>query len=98
MKKMRTNNYPWAEGSGLSYVAPTTLQEKQNIILTLKEYIEMLNGTLDPALLGIEEVTAKTQSVARQQRGTYTLSGVRVNGQNLPAGLYIINGKKVLVK
>ena len=91
-------NYPWAEGSGLSYVAPTTLQEKQNIILTLKEYIEMLNGTLDPALLGIEEVTAKTQSVARQQRGTYTLSGVRVNGQNLPAGLYIINGKKVLVK
>ncbi len=33
------------------------------------------------------------------QKGIYSLSGVRVNSmKNLPAGLYIINGKKYIVK
>ena len=47
--------------------------------------IENLN-----AIEGVEVVeTAKT--------GIYTLSGVRLNStQNLPAGIYIINGKKVV--
>ncbi|MCR5679266.1 MAG: hypothetical protein K6G08_03515 [Prevotella sp.] len=96
MRLVGDANYPWAEG--LSYTAPTTIQEKQNIILTLNEYIDMLNLVVNPELLGIEEMTTAAQSVARQQKGTYTLSGVRVSGKNLPAGLYIINGKKVLVK
>jgi len=96
MRLVGDKDYPWAEGLG--YTAPATLQEKQNVILTLREYIYMLNCTLDPTQLGIEEVSANAQSVARQQRGTYTLSGVRMNGNTLPRGLYIINGKKVLVK
>ena len=28
----------------------------------------------------------------------YTISGVRINANNLPAGLYIVNGKKMIVK
>ena len=28
----------------------------------------------------------------------YTISGVRINGDNLPAGLYIVNGKKMIIK
>ncbi len=30
--------------------------------------------------------------------GIYTISGVRVNGEHLPAGLYIVNGKKMIIK
>ena len=33
-----------------------------------------------------------------QQRGTYTLTGQKVDGQNLTKGVYIINGKKTIVK
>ena len=42
---------------------------------------------------GIENIVA-----APAKKGTYTLSGVRVSSTNLPAGIYIVNGKKVFVK
>jgi len=57
----------------------------------------MIDLTFDPQLQGVKEIATEAQPVARQQRGTYTLSGVKVNGQLKP-GLYIINGKKVIVK
>jgi hypothetical protein len=99
MRYVGDANYPWAEGSGLSYVAPVTLQEKQNVYLSIREYINMIDCTIDPEMLGIEELPVQPAvSVPARQQGTYTLNGVRVNGQNLPAGLYIINGKKVIVK
>ena len=46
-------------------------------------------------LTGIEAIEAANGNAA-----IYTLSGVRVNAEkgNLPKGLYIINGKKILVK
>ena len=31
-------------------------------------------------------------------RTVYNLQGIRVNADSLPAGIYIINGKKVAVK
>ena len=96
MRYIGDEKYPWAEGFG--YTAPTTLQDKQNIILSLREYIDILKLTTNPELLGIEELTSAPQTAVRQQSGTYTLSGVRVSGKNLPAGLYIVNGKKVIVK
>jgi len=36
---------------------------------------------------------------ARHTQGIYTLQGKRINGslQHLPAGVYIVNGKKVVV-
>ena len=97
MRLVGDTNYPWAEGLG--YVAPATIQDKQNVILTLNEYMEMIEFTLDPSILGIEELTSEAQSVARQQRGTYTINGMKViDAKNLKPGLYIINGKKVMVK
>lgn len=100
MRLVGDSDYPWADG--LSYVAPTTLQEKQNVYLTLIEYEDMLKFTLDPSqilLQGISEVgnsDAMTTKAVRQ--GVYNLNGVRMNAASLKPGLYIINGKKLLVK
>ena len=58
----------------------------------LKVYKYKSGGTLD----GIDTVNASENAA---QKGVFTLSGVQLsNSKNLPAGLYIINGKKVLVK
>ncbi len=40
---------------------------------------------------GVENKVADAESV-------YTISGVRVNGKNLQKGIYIVNGKKVVLK
>lgn len=97
MRLVNDTRYPWTDG--YSYVAPANVQDKQNVILTLNEYMEMIDLSTDPSLLGIEDVNADTQAVNRQQLGTYTLSGVKVtDARNLKPGFYIINGKKYLVK
>lgn len=97
MRLVNDANYPWTEG--FSYVAPVTIQDKQNVILTLNEYMEMIDLSTDPSLLGIEDVNADTQAVNRQQRGTYTINGMKViDAKNLKPGLYIINGKKYVIK
>ena len=44
---------------------------------------------------GIEEVKSN-KTVAKS--GVYTLDGRRVNADDLRPGLYIINGKKVMIK
>ncbi|MBQ9357899.1 MAG: hypothetical protein IJT98_11515 [Prevotella sp.] len=99
MRYVGDTSYPWAEGSGLGYVAPTTLQEKQNVYLSLREYMQMLKYSVDPEILGIEELPAQPAvAVPARQQGTYNLNGMRMDGQQLPAGLYIINGRKVVVK
>ncbi len=43
---------------------------------------------------GIKNVMANLPENAE----VYTISGVRVNNTNLPAGLYIVNGKKMVIK
>lgn len=37
-------------------------------------------------------------SESSTDNATYTLSGIRVDGKNLPKGIYIVNGKKVVIK
>lgn len=92
-------DYPWAEGLG--YKAPTTLMEKQNVILSLEEYIQMLEYTVNPAL-GINDATTNDAKVVLSSDGVYTLSGVKVGNaadlKNMKSGLYIVKGKKYLVK
>ena len=44
---------------------------------------------------GIEDITV---SPALEGATVYTLSGVRMNTNKLPAGIYIVNGKKVVIK
>lgn len=90
-------NYPW--GEGWSYKAPTTLQEKQNVILTLQELQDMLSWAVDPETMGIEEVpTANVLPV--EKSGVYSLSGAKVGNSlnGLPKGIYIFNGRKYMVK
>lgn len=67
----------------------------QNTYFSLKEINDMIEG----AVAGIAPITAD-QPVAAQKEGIYTLSGMKVSGNanSLKPGLYIINGKKYLVK
>ena len=46
-------------------------------------------------LTGIRAITG---NVSQDAEGVYTLSGIRVNGNQLPKGIYIVNGKKVVIK
>ncbi len=72
-------------------------------VLTADIDVMWLNTGADPmpifvrfvsdGVTGIENIVA-----APAKKGTYTLSGVRVSSTNLPAGIYIVDGKKVLVK
>ena len=45
-------------------------------------------------LTGIHTVSA----TPAQSDGIYTLSGVRMTGRQLPKGLYIVRGKKMVIK
>lgn len=60
---------------------------------------EVANGAqafrFDGAVTGIDNAAAAAPAAAKH---VYTLDGRRVNSQNLPAGLYIVNGKKVIIK
>lgn len=98
MRLVGDEEYPWAEGLG--YTAPATVQDKQNVYLTLKEYELMLERTLDPTLGIVEAKTGHVKAIVAD--GIYTLSGMKVGRaadmQNMKPGLYIVNGKKYLVK
>ena len=52
----------------------------------------------DVLVTGVKGIIA--EPVAKIQKGVYTLTGVKVadNATKLPQGLYIVNGKKVIVK
>lgn len=75
----------------------------KNGVLTADIDVMWLNTSDEPmpifvrfvsnGVTGIENIVA-----APAKKGTYTLSGVRVNSTNLPAGIYVVDGKKVLVK
>lgn len=98
MRLVGDSNYPWAEGLG--YKAPESLQEKQNVYLSLIEYENMLNWTVDPSTLGIQEIVARESQKTVERKGIYSINGVRMGDdvKSLPRGLYIINGKKMIVK
>ncbi|MBQ4222267.1 MAG: hypothetical protein II674_00300, partial [Prevotella sp.] len=49
----------------------------------------------DGTTTGIEEIIIPQ---AVNNGSVYTLSGVRVNGKDLPKGIYVVNGKKMVIK
>ena len=54
------------------------------------------NGKISGTISAIDNLVVITKSA---DKGVYTIAGVRVKNVNsLPAGLYIVNGQKVLVK
>lgn len=73
----------------------TTSKDMQNIIHSLKEIESRIQGNVD----GVKGVFAN-ETVKPSAQGVYTLTGVKVanHADNLKAGLYIVNGKKIYVK
>lgn len=99
MRLVGDTNYPWTDGFG--YTAPATLQEKQNVYLSLIEVEDMINYTIDPTTLGISEVATESQNQTLcPQTGIFSINGTRMGNhvKSLPRGLYIINGKKVVIR
>ncbi|MBR2018219.1 MAG: hypothetical protein IKA00_13185 [Prevotella sp.] len=75
--------------------AATTLTQKMNTIHRLKETMDRLNILVS----GIEGVEAETVLDANA-KGVYSITGVKLGNElkGLQKGLYIINGKKYIVK
>lgn len=75
--------------------AATTLAQKMNTIHRLKETMARLNELVT----GIEGVEAETV-VDAEAKGIYSITGVKLGNElkGLQKGLYIINGKKYIVK
>ena len=92
------------EDSNGFFKVPSTMQEQVNAILTLQECQALLADICtyvpaeDPTGIGL----VKDDNVIEKDaaNGIYTITGVRVQGsvKSLPRGLYIINGKKVVIK
>lgn len=61
--------------------------------LTMKKYASTAEGVIDNGIRTVDTVKGNAPML-----GIYNLQGVKMNSENLPAGLYIINGKKYLVK
>ena len=75
--------------------AATKLTDKMNTIHRLKETIARLNELVT----GIEGVEAETV-INAEAKGIYSITGVKLGNElkGLQKGLYIINGKKYIVK
>lgn len=91
------------EDSNGFFKVPATMQEQMNAILTLQECQALLEDicTYVPEETGIDVVKGNNAlEQAAKQNGIYTITGVRVQGdlKSLSRGLYIINGKKVVIK
>ena len=76
--------------------AATTAKEMQNALHGISETSSRINGFID-SVKGV--VASDSQSSAIQQ-GVFTLSGTKVAGdtQHLKAGIYIANGKKIIIR
>ena len=86
-----------------SSVRPTTAAGLQNAILSLREMASLLDPTYEPiekevVPTGINLLENGNAQGASAKQGVYNLQGVKMDGKNLKKGLYIINGKKFVVK
>lgn len=82
-------------GHAVDYAqAAVTSSQKMTAYYQLQDAIKNANVVV----AGVKGIFA--EPVAKIQKGVYTLTGVKVaeNAANLPQGLYIVNGKKVIVK
>ena len=86
-----------------SSVRPTTAAGLQNAILSLREMASLLDPTYEPiekevVPTGINLLENSNVQGSYAKQGVYNLQGVKMDGKNLKKGLYIINGKKYVVK
>ena len=78
-----------SEGAPFTYGKP-----KQAYLAVPKENAQNVQGFSFDGTTGITEVETSSDVTGE----VYTISGVRVNGSNLSKGVYIVNGKKVIIK
>lgn len=103
-RKQDANGQPVANSVGFYWGAEEgaafTMNANHTAFLAVPQYSEeeespeALLINFDEDTDGIEGINAAEQ----QSKEVYTLSGVRVKGGNLPKGIYIINGRKQVVK
>ena len=82
-------------GHAVDYAqAAETSSQKMTAYYQLQDAIKNANVVV----AGVKGIIS--EPVAKIQKGVYTLTGVKVadNAANLPQGLYIVDGKKVIVK
>ena len=82
-------------GVGNSSVAEDAVAGAQS---QLARNLKRVIAEFEPVVTGIGGV--KTDAPVKVQNGVFSISGVKVaeNADNLPKGLYIVDGKKVIVK
>ncbi|MBR1548628.1 MAG: hypothetical protein IJ637_07890 [Prevotella sp.] len=76
--------------------AATTAKQMQNALWGIGEVSSRLKGIAT----GIEAITTTTAAAKTAASGVYTLTGVKIadKAASLKPGLYIANGKKVIIK
>lgn len=80
-----------------------TIKELQNAWLSINEMANLIQLRTTDRLndtAGISEISSDNNTAPKTTRGIFTISGVKVQGdlKSLPRGLYIINGKKYVIK
>ena len=76
----------------------TTAQDLQNAYWGLTEMIWLIKQDVPSGETAIETIKANEPLMNIAKQGVYNLQGVKMDGKNLKKGLYIINGKKFVVK
>ncbi len=85
---------------GTSPLAPASTMNKVMGTGVQKSVLFVENGSLSASekandmVVGINDVLSDENASDE----IYTLQGVKVKGGNIPAGIYIVNGKKVMIK
>ena len=97
---------------GMITSTSNTITDGKEVLTTIAPYSAYINGAnmeilteapadavMIPTKLDIDNLNAidAVEVVEANKSGIYTISGVRLNSaKNLPAGIYVINGKKVV--
>lgn len=62
----------------------------------LQETVSVASDVTLTTATGVEKVAVTVPAAGGNK--VYNLQGIRMDGQNLPAGIYVKNGKKFIVK
>lgn len=94
---------PSTEEAAAKRYSVTNTADDQKAALETKAYLQLQRAetAFETVATGIQGVkVADNNAVKAAAKGVYNLAGQKVaeNTANLPAGIYIVNGKKVLVK
>ena len=85
----------------LAFVAnpPVDRLYKEQYLMANKAYIKVSPDAADVMILNGPTAINSVKTDVKAKTGIYTLTGVRLpDGVNPPAGIYVKNGKKVIIK